>query len=116
MNISGLDKAAVLAALYNRSKQQGMGFVDKHGANDITAEQAREYIKERADVVRGMYFDYLNGRVMKIDLSYDEMKTAMYNRDNGEGAAEAIIEQIRASMPPEIKPSNNKPHFCHKHG
>lgn len=116
MNISGLDKAVVLAALYNGSKQQGMGFVDKHGANDITTEQAREYIKERADVVRGMYFDYLNGRVMKIDLSYDEMKTAMYNRDNGEGAAEAIIEQIRASMPPEIKPSNNKPHFCHKHG
>ncbi len=116
MNIAGLDKAAVLAALYNGSKQQGIGFLDENGRNDITVLQARDHIEERADVFRGMYFDYLNGRVMKIDLSYDEVSTAMYNRDNGEGSAERIIEQIRASAMTEIKPSSPKPTICHKHG
>ena len=88
MNIAGLDKAAVLAALYNGSKQHSiMGYLDKNGKKDITVLQARNYIEERADVFRGMYFDYLNGRVMKIDLSYDEVNTAMYNRDNGDGSA-----------------------------
>ena len=110
MNIAGLDKAVVLASLYNRSFQQGMGVLDKNGRQEMNVEQARKHLDLTHD------FDYLNGRVMKIDLSSAEVDTWLYNRENGEGAAERIIEQIRASMPPEIKQSTNKPHFCHKHG
>jgi len=45
--INGLEKAAVLAALYNASKQQGMGFMDLMGAkpNIMTVEEAREELK-----------------------------------------------------------------------
>lgn len=89
MDIKGLDKAVVLAALYNGSHQLGMGFLHKRGAEPMSVEQARE---ELAD---GPYFDYLHGRVMKISLQGDELDTFLYNRDNGEGAAERIIEGLK---------------------
>ena len=89
MNIAGLDKAEVLAALYNGSKQQGLGFLHERGATGMTVEDAREELKN------GHYFDYLHGRVMKISLDEDEVQTWGYNRDNGDGAAERIIESLR---------------------
>ena len=92
MNISGLDKAEVLAALYNGSRQQGMGFMHARGAEGITVEQAREEIANNPS----MYFDYLHRRVMKIGLGRDELQTALYNRDNGPGAAERIIAELFA--------------------
>ncbi len=91
MNIAGLDKAEVLAALYNGSRQQGMGFMHSRGAAGMTVEQARAEIANN----ERLYFDYLHGRVMKISLRGDELETALYNRDNGQGAAEAIISALR---------------------
>lgn len=93
MNIEGLDKAEVLAALYNGSRQQGMGFLQTRGAEGMTVEQARE---ELAKNEYG-YFDYLHGRVMKISLLGDELDTWLYNRDNGRGAAEEIIGALRSN-------------------
>ncbi len=96
MNIAGLDKAEVLMVLFNRAKQQGMGFLDQSGAVDITVEEARAIIKEEQTPERQglIYFDYLRGRVMKIDLSCDEVRTSLYNRDNGPDAAENAISVL----------------------
>lgn len=90
VDIKGLDKAEVLAALYNASRQQGMGFLQPRGADGMTAEQAREELK------RGTYFDYLHGRVMKVDLSKDTFCAGAYDRDNGQGAAERAIASLRS--------------------
>jgi hypothetical protein len=92
MDISGLNKAEVLAALFNGSRQQGLGILDKRGAASMTTEHAQEVLDNSAP-----YFDYLYGRVMKIDLSGDELRTASYNRDNGPDAAEKIIDKLRAA-------------------
>lgn len=89
IDISGLDKAEVLAALYNGSKQLGLGFLHQQGADALSVERAREELKS------SHYFDYLHGRVMKILLSGDELETALYNRDNGANSAERIIEKLR---------------------
>ena len=48
-------------------------------------------------------FDYLRGRVMKVNIEGDEMSTAGYNRDNGLGAAEAVIQSIRERQNLELK-------------
>ncbi len=90
MNISKLDRAEVLAALYNNSKPQGLGFLQAE-KGDMAKEQAQKIL----DATPDKYFDYLKGRVMKIDLSKDELRTDLYNRDNGEGAAERAISQIK---------------------
>src|SRR5437762_8079791 len=78
IDISKIDKAELLAALYNASKQQGLGFLDLTGREPMTKRQAAELLKEQN------YFDYVRGRVMKIDLSGNQLYTGLYNRDNGE--------------------------------
>jgi hypothetical protein len=85
INIKGKDKAEVLAKLFNASKQQGMGFLDKSGASELSIEEAQEIINDYTN------FDYLRGRVMKVDLSGDEFCPWLYDRDNGEGAALAAL-------------------------
>lgn len=91
ISIVGLDKAELLAALFNASQQRGMGFIHTEGRSGMTVEGAREVLKSSGD-----YFDYLRGRVMKIDLSEEPMRTALYNRDNGSGAAERVVAELRA--------------------
>lgn len=91
VDISGLDKVEVLRALYAKSKDLGMGrlaFVP----GDLDYNEAKEIL----DSQRG-YVDYLKGRVMKVDLKGDTLSTRMFNRDNGDGAAEAIIKNLRAA-------------------
>jgi hypothetical protein len=91
MNIKGLDKAEVLAALFNESRQQGMGFLDSRGHGNMTVEAAREILKTQ------QYFDYLHGRVMKIGLEGDDLEVRLYDRDNGHGAAEHAIAHLLAA-------------------
>lgn len=89
VSIKGIPKAKVLAALYNRSTPRGMGFLQAK-PGDMTEAQAAELLKTQT------YFDYLQGRVMKIDLDDDDnLYTGLYNRDLGHGAAEAVIESLR---------------------
>ena len=90
MNIKELDKAEVLAALYNASRQQGMGFMNSRGGSQMTVEQARKEIEANPS----LYFDYLHGRVMKIRLKDDEMDERLYDRDNGQGAAQRALSHL----------------------
>lgn len=87
INIKDLDKGAVLAALYNHSKVQGMGVFQARGGN-MTTEEANKLLEQTTD------FDYLYGKVMKINLSSDELNPWLYDRDNGQGAALKAIESI----------------------
>lgn len=89
VNIEGLKKADVLVALYNNSKPLGMGILQFRN-EDMVTEEAEELLKQMT------YFDYLKGRVMKLDLSSDvEFSERLYDRDNGEGKAQSIINALR---------------------
>jgi hypothetical protein len=88
ISLVGLNKAAVLAALYNASKPQGMGFM-RYNANPMTVEEAQALLNGGQT-----YFDYHQGRVLKTDLSGDELETYGYDRDNGPGAAAAALAQL----------------------
>ena len=93
MDISQLDKAEVLAALYNRARPQGMGLLH-YTPEDMTADEARNLLKEIEESDNRPYFDYLHGRVMKVNLGGDDMSTALYNRDNGADAAERAVADL----------------------
>jgi hypothetical protein len=89
VSTAGLKKEKVLAALYNASKPQGMGFM-QYNPNPMTDEEARRLLQ------RSTYFDYLKGRVMKIDLQEDDgFEAGGYDRDNGQGAAQKAIDELR---------------------
>ena len=81
IDISGLDKADVLRLLYNNARTQGMGVVH-FTPEDMTRAEALDILDEGPP-----YFDYLKGRVMKVSLDGDSLRTALYDRDNGPGAA-----------------------------
>lgn len=90
MNIAGLKKAEVLMRLFNGSHQLGMGIFHTEGAADMTIDQAEEIVGSGRTC-----FDYLKGRVMKVDIGGDEVNTYAYNRDNGDGAAEFYIQKLK---------------------
>lgn len=80
-------KPKILAALYNASQPLGMGFLH-YDPTPMTEEEAKELLKERT------YFDYLKGRVMKVELGGEYLDPWAYDRDNGQGSAKKIIESI----------------------
>lgn len=94
IDISGLDKAAVLAALYNASHPLGMGFLHFIPGN-MPLEEARAELARRGE---RPYFDYLHGRVMKVEICGDTLNPGCFDRDNGAGAAAAAIDSIRSTQ------------------
>ena len=115
VSINGLDKAAVLAVLYNRAITGGMGFM-QYDPKPMTVEQAREILHsferitetkkflfwrweiEKRPAEKYIYFDYLGGRSMKVNLTSDEeFDATWYNHPdyNGKGAAEDAIKGLR---------------------
>ena len=87
IDISKLNKAEVLAALYNRSHPQGLGHL-QFVAEKMTTEEAAALLKETHR------FDYLKGRVMKVNVGKDELWTALYDRDVGQGAAAEALQPL----------------------
>ena len=80
-----LTKAEVLCALYNSAKQQGLGLFQR--SESMTIAQAEKLIGQTTN------FDYLNGRVLKVDLSGDKgFDEWLYDRDNGKGSAQRALD------------------------
>ena len=88
INIAKLDKAAVLCALYDNARPLGMGFLH-YTPEPMKLDEAKSLLE------RQTYFDYLKGRVMKVDLRGDEVDTWLYDRDNGQGTGQAAIEAVK---------------------
>ena len=89
VNFKGIPKHKVLQALYDNARAQGLGFLHYTPA-PMSEEEAKSLLGEQT------YFDYVNGRVMKVDLRGDEeFLEHLYDRDNGPGAAARAIESLR---------------------
>lgn len=94
VSIKDIPKNELLAALYNNSKPLGLGMLH-FDPTPMSLDDAQNMIEDLKKEGRDLFFDYVKGRVMKVDITGDEMKTWSYNRDIGEGAAERIVESLR---------------------
>lgn len=92
VNIKGLDKAMVLVALWQHSHAQGMSFLNERM---LTLSEAEEMINDRIKKNVILYFDYVNGHIIKCDITGDEFDPRLYDRDCGPGAAQRAIDSIR---------------------
>lgn len=98
VNIHGLDKSEVLKTLFNCAKQQGLGLMNQTGKQPMQIDTAKALLKDGKT-----YFDYILGRVLKIDLSSNiEFDERLYDRDNGTGAAAKAIEGLRIQSATEL--------------
>lgn len=90
ISTSGLNKADVLAVLFNAAQAQGLGFL-QHDVKSMDQAEAQAYLNTGR-----RYFDYIKGRVLKIDLSDDqEFDERLYDRDNRTGTAADAIRSLR---------------------
>ena len=87
IDLTDVNKAEVLSALYNKSKPLGMGLMH-YTPQDMTVLEAERLLLDNT------YFDYVKGRVMKIDLSGNFLDPYLYDRDNGQGAAERALKHL----------------------
>ncbi len=94
IDISGLDPAKMIAALWNAAKKQ---FFD---TRVMTPEEAQGHI-DRLLAMDGqrLYFDYLEGRPMKIHFGRPILDTRLFDRDAGPGAAAAALAPLLNSQP-----------------
>jgi len=88
IDCKGFSREEILIALYNRARPQGMGFLH-YTPDPMSLEQAEKLISKT------LYFDYIQGRVLKVDLSKNgEFDEFLYDRDNGHGAAQYAIDEL----------------------
>lgn len=87
-----LDKAAVLAALWNAARHVEMGgFRSPESAEPLTVEDARALLEEKQEA----RFDILRGRWLKVTLGDSEFDPFFYDSENGQGAAARVVERLR---------------------
>lgn len=104
IDIRGLDKALILAALYNGATPINAGFF-QYDPVPMSLEDAKKQLESST------FFDYLKGRAMKVRLDGDELDSERYDSRNGEGAARTIIESLKA----DEKPDPNNPTIRNRH-
>lgn len=90
VSIKGLSKAEVLATLYNHSQPLGLGIL-QYTPENMTQREAQVILDQQGH----FSFDYLKGRVMKVDIRSDKFDERLYDRDNGPGAAQRAIDSIK---------------------
>jgi hypothetical protein len=88
VDYTGFSKEEALIALYNRARPQGMG-VFQYVPGSMSLDLAKKLLKDST------YFDYIYGRVLKVDLRNDGyFDERLYDRDNGFGAAQYAIDEL----------------------
>lgn len=87
VNIQGIDKVKLLEALWKKS--QPAAFFRMQGISPPSFN-----MNEAQQAVKG-YIDYFNGRVIKCNLSGDEVDVWGFDRDNGNGAFQSVVDSLR---------------------
>ena len=107
IDVSDIKPEALLAALYNAVSPSGMGFLQAI-PEDMTDEQAGALLngdKQETDYPidrqrkkgKPAYFDYLYGRCLKTEINGETLRPDMYDRDYGQGAAQKVVDSLRAA-------------------
>jgi hypothetical protein len=87
IDIIGVDKEELLFALWEKSKVAAFF--------TLSGIPPPPYDKELAKSELSSFIDYFCGRVIKTDLRLDFVSPRMYDRDNGEGAFQAVVDNLR---------------------
>ena len=90
IDITGLDKAELLARLYNAAKH-----IDMEGDQEVSPNYYMQLDVAKELLAKQTSFGDLKERMINMDFSGDTIRTDLYNRDNGKDAAEAVVDALR---------------------
>ena len=105
IDVKDIPPGKLLAALYNNGRALGMGILQsRDGA--MTEAEADALISGETNTTdypdggpksdgKKRYFDYLHGRPMKIEVGGDTVRPGLYDRDNGTGAVQRVVDLLR---------------------
>lgn len=88
IDTTGIPRYLVLKALYDNARPQGLGFLH-YTPEPMTETEAEQLL------TLDTYFDYVHGRVLKVSLKHPYFDEQLYDRDNGAGAAQKVIDALR---------------------
>jgi hypothetical protein len=97
IDIKGVCRAKLLAALHNNTRPQGMGVLRDLGRN-MTEQEAQSILDAYPTGFDVVWFDYVHGRPVKVGFKGDVLVRAdLYDRDapGGAGSAERIVNSLR---------------------
>ena len=92
VNISGLDKDVLLQKLWENSKVAGFFTMHNVPSPEWELEAAKVELREDG------YADYIQGRLMKVNIyKSDEVNPSGYDRDNGAGKFQEVVNEMRGN-------------------
>ena len=92
IDVTDVAPGVLLQVLYMNARVQGLGFLHST-SGPLTVEEIEDYLKDMPQ-----YFDYLKGRVMKVEIDGKTLSPNLYDRDNGPGAAERCVLEAKQIM------------------
>jgi hypothetical protein len=95
IDISGLDKGAVLAALWNNAALPPTHARPNPRTRPMTEDEG--HFAVMVAITNGDGFDYYEDRILKVNLGSDQLDPWGYDRDNGQGLAERVIKNLRTT-------------------
>jgi len=91
VDISGINKKVFLESLWENSKPAS--FFTSSGITPPPIDKG-----ELEDSLKNGKADYLSGRVIKMNFSGDTVDPWGYDRDNGTGSVQKIVDEIRKCL------------------
>lgn len=104
VSIAGLTKGSVLKHLFDNANGMGRELeITDHASTMLQLRETMDIDEAKCIIIdynfsgRKLYFDYINGRPIKTDISGDSIDTESYDNYNGLGSASDAIAQARES-------------------
>lgn len=93
IDITGLDKAEVLVALFNVAKPSEVELAFPLD-NKLSLKEAKKIIHQNLKQWGGDRIDYIKGREIKVNLFRNEINVAIYNGRNGKNLAQTALQPL----------------------
>lgn len=104
LDISGIDKAELLVALFTHAAApMGIAAFTYSASDTLTVDEARNIFAGHTDANpytgQPYFVDYVKGRKLHINLGADLVDPTQYDKRNGAGKAQEVISRLKGDDP-----------------
>ena len=99
INIKGVDKVKLLAALFNAAGPEGPTRMTYKPRHVMSKHEAHEWLERHYEMAATPHIYYIEGRRINLDISGDKVDPYAWDKRHGWGAFSKIVN----SLPPQPK-------------